>query len=306
MSFVADDALRAEISQKLAPLASSHETNWILEYLQRTQDENTYRQALDHLLARRLANEPLAYIFGEWAFRRFDFAVGPGVLIPRPESEELVEYALSFTEQSVSLMETLFDDGAFNVVDAGAGSGCIGLSYIADLLKDVSEEGFDATAISQKIKLVLIENSALARPYLEKNIAQLRTHLRETQIEIFPQSWVEWPSQPLQVLLGNPPYLSQAEYRACDSGVKDREPQSALTPLDLAQFPDASGPYRELIQLAEKALVPGGFAIFETGPSQDTWLKSQTKKLENFDRVRFYRDMAGKDRFFTMRKKENG
>ncbi len=292
-------------------MGASHEAKWIVAEIEKqleTKENFDLAEAKnlsDKIVERRKCHEPLAYIFGHWAFRSYEFFVGPGALIPRPESEELVEYALSFVEKSETLIEKLFDENGLNIVDAGAGTGCIGLSFVMDLLKDLANEGFDPKDISAKIRLVLIELSPEARAHLEKNIKKYRSELYESRIEVFSGSWLQWPRTQIDLLLSNPPYLTLSELRACDVSVRDFEPSMALMPDDISTFPDASGPYRELFQIADECLSPGGYAIFECGLAQPIALEPLVPALKNFDKLRFYRDMARKDRFLAMRKKES-
>lgn len=289
------------ISGRLSSVGAAHEAKWIADSLSRCPPENRDTK-LENIISRRLKGEPLAYIFGHWAFRDYELAVGPGVLIPRPETEELVEYALSFTEKSVPLMEKLFDDEGLVVADVAAGTGCIGLTFVADLLKDAIDEGFNAADVSKNIHLHFVELSPEARVYLERNIGALKKSLYDTQISIHAGPWSTWKTPRLDLLLSNPPYLNLEELRACDAGVTNFEPSMALMPDDISMFPDASGPYRELCDLARGSLAPGGFALFEIGPSQLNWCRETSKKHKDFDNVRLYKDMAGKERFFYLRK----
>lgn len=302
-------ALHDKISRELQPIGAANESKWIVEEIEKrlARDPSLRAQSIaDSIVARRLKHEPLAYILGEWSFRRYDFFVGPGVLIPRPETEEFVEYALSFTEKSEHLMEKLFGEEGLSIVDAGAGSGCIGLSFVADLLKDLREEAFDMAELSKNIRLTFVERSAEALSYLQKNIVRLAPHLHNTQITLVNKSWKDWPAAPFDLLLSNPPYLSAKELAGCDASVRDFEPATALVPLDVDEFPDASGPYRDLIKLAESNLLPGGYTLFELGQLQPAWLKGLIPSWKNFDNLRLFKDMAQKERFFVMRKKDHG
>lgn len=260
-------------------LGAKHEVRWVLDEMARLSRDASY---LQEVLERRTKGEPLAYIFGHWAFRSHEFHVGPGVLIPRPETEELVDLVL---ERMRARAKTF---SCWHIVDAGAGSGCLGISL-----------QLEAGALQARLntKLTLIELSEQAWTCLEKSRAE---HV--PQARLFKGSWLEWPSERIQVLVSNPPYISGVESDRPDESVAAWEPHSALFPTDLRQFPDASGPYRELIKVAQHCVEPGGIAAFEIGAAQASWISDFVKQNYPLWSGELLADMSGKDRFWIMQR----
>ena len=153
------------------------------------------------LVARRAAGEPLQYILGEWEFFGQRFAVGPGVLIPRPETEMLVELALSNAQCAMR-------NDQLTVVDLCAGSGCVGLSVARHC---------------PGAEVHLIEFSDQAMPYLRKNAAKVpNAHVHHADIFHCQLSIVN-----CQLILANPPYVPTNEIAQLSREVR-REPAMAL------------------------------------------------------------------------------
>jgi release factor glutamine methyltransferase len=284
-SFMSQKAIE-EFLKSMEALGLQHESPWVLEELKRLalapSDSELY---LADLLKRRAQGEPLAYIFGHWAFRSLEFFVGPGVLIPRPETEELVELVLAKLRQKSKSFSQL------KIVDAGAGSGCLGLGlwYEIAILPEFQ---------SVPRKLTLIENSPEAIPFLKKNVEHLKA---QNESEVFEGSWNVWrPEGQIQVLVSNPPYIRGVPDDDADAEVKLFEPHAALYPTDLNRFGDASGPYRELIRLAQWTVEVGGLAAFELGASQAAWIASFVEENYPDWRGQLLKDMSGKDRFWIM------
>lgn len=262
----------------------SHEVNWIWDEALRVNAENPLRVA-ESILSRRLKDEPLAYVLGHWSFRGRDFAVGPGALIPRPETEELVEFALALVKERKKPLR---------VADLGAGSGCLGLGFA---LEKTPRFAADLSTID----LTLVENSARALPWLRQNVDKYRAELAGS-VNIVDKSWTELAGA-FDVILSNPPYLTEVEYSAVSASVKNFEPKSALVPADADRFADASGPYREILEIAARSLVPGGWVGFELGIPQPVYIAGWAQAIGAFEELQILPDMAGKPRFFFGRKK---
>jgi release factor glutamine methyltransferase len=189
----------------------------------------------DELLERRVAREPAAYITGEREFWSLPFAVGPGVLIPRPETETILEEAIR-----------LFPDreAPLKVLDLGTGSGCLLIAF----LKDYS----NAHGVG-------VDRSAEALSWARTNGEALGVADR---IE-----WREggWPAGEgtYDLVLSNPPYLTLAEASELAPEIARYEPASAL----LAGA-DGLNAYRAIAPLIPRYLKPGGRAVFEIGAGQ--------------------------------------
>lgn len=188
-------------------------------------------------LARRKAGEPVAYITGHQDFWEHSFEVGPGVLIPRPETEMLVEAALALAPSPA------------RVLDLGTGSGCLLLSVLAALPKAVGL-GIDASA----------EALALARRNREQLALQSRADLEQST---FQQVSHAAESGPYDLILANPPYIPRAT--PLPTSVVGYEP-------DIALFSGEDGlqAHRECAAVIALRLTSPGWAFIEIGHDQGT------------------------------------
>jgi len=184
---------------------------------------------------RRIAREPLAYIVGRREFWSLDFCVGPGVLVPRPESETLVEEALR-----------IFDDPKADlaVLDLGTGSGCLLLAFLS--------ERPNACGVG-------IDTSVEALHYARANAAQLGLADRATFED---HDWAAGVAGAFDVAFVNPPYLTESELAEAPSELRV-EPHAAL-----AGGPDGLDAYRALAPHLAPALSPDGHAFVEIGRGQ--------------------------------------
>lgn len=212
------------------------------------------------MVARRTSGEPLQYILGKWPFYGRDFFVGKGVLIPRPETEELVEKAIA----------VLKNKPRSTVFDLCAGSGCIGLT----IAKEVPA-----------CDVYLFEKYDAAFGYLCKNAGTLQVpNAHVLQADIFN----DVPPNGMQadLLLSNPPYIPKAELSALQKEVR-REPQTALDGgADGLEF------YRAIQQKWSPFVKKGGMLLMECGDGQgqsvaDLFQSSavQTKVLFDFQNI---------------------
>jgi release factor glutamine methyltransferase len=191
------------------------------------------------LVARRAAREPLQYILGTQAFWKHEFLVTPAVLIPRPETELLVETALELlggVERPV-------------VVDVGTGSGCIALSIAAER----PDAEVHATDVSEPALEVARENAR--RLGLEGRVAFHRGDLLEPVAHLAGR---------LDVVVSNPPYVDPAERDALAPEVRDHEPPTALFAPDPKAYP------ARLASAARRVLRPGGYLVVEIGIGLET------------------------------------
>jgi len=153
--------------------------------------------ALEPLVRRREAREPLAYVLGDWGFRRLTLKTDRRALVPRPETEIAVDRALA----------VIRDVRAPRVLDVGVGSGAIALS-IADEHPDARLTGVDTSA----------EALALARENAER--LGLEVELRQAGIEAAAEGW--------ELVVANPPYVRPEEWDALQPEIRDWEPKAAL------------------------------------------------------------------------------
>jgi release factor glutamine methyltransferase len=188
------------------------------------------------LLRRRLAREPLAYILGFREFWSLNFAVGSGVLIPRPETELLVEEALrSFPDPQAEL----------DVLDLGTGSGCLLLSFLSE------RPGAQGIGVD-------ISNDALA--YAAHNARHLGLSIRAG---FRHGRWAADLSERFDVVFINPPYIVHDDIAKLEPEVAHYEPTGALS-----GGADGLSSYREVARSLQQAVRPGGRAFVEIGHGQ--------------------------------------
>jgi release factor glutamine methyltransferase len=214
-------------------------------------------QALETLIARRASREPLAYIVGERAFYGLSFRVTPAVLIPRPETEHLVEVALNplreaaprgYPGRRLSGGERQ-KSGGERLLDIGTGSGCIAVT----LAKCLPDAKVWATEISEAALEVARENAARHGALVEFRLGDLLAPL-PTELRF-------------EVIVSNPPYIASTEASTLEPEVRDFEPHTAL--FDTAKSGDGLSFYRRLGQEAPARLVAGGLLAVEVGQGQD-------------------------------------
>ncbi len=188
------------------------------------------------LVRRRTAGEPLQYILGEQEFYGFPFRVTPAVLIPRPETEILVEQAV------LAARET--GPRRLRFVDVGTGSGCIAVSFAREIPQ---AEGWAAD--------ISIEALAVARENAARNGVQERVGLLLCDLlEGFA------PRPCFDLVLSNPPYVAVEDAELLPKVVREHEP-----PIALYSGASGLGAYRRLIPQAAARLVPGGRLLLELG-----------------------------------------
>lgn len=227
------------------------------------------------VVRKRSAGEPVAYITGQREFYKATFLVGPGVLIPRPETELLVEEAVEWVKKN-------HPNSNVKILDLGAGSGCISLS----LAKEFSNS-----------EVVAIEKSEKACDFFSKNKDKL--NLSNAQLICADvNTFTGLEKQSFDVVVSNPPYISADDINV-EEAVKKFEPHEAL-------FSNQGG-VEALVQwskLAASLLKPSGLCIFEIGAAQGQVAQKIFKDLNAFSEIRILKDYAGHDRFvFSIKSK---
>ncbi len=217
-------------------------------------------QALQTLCARRLAGEPMAYIMGVREFMGLDFIVSPAVLIPRPDTETLVEKALDFLKDKTSA----------RVLDMGTGSGAIALS----IAHFAPQAQVFASDISQE---------ALA-------IAQVNAEKFKLNVDFRQSNWFDqFCGETFHLIVSNPPYIHKDDHHLQQGDLRF-EPMNALTDYD-----DGLRCYREIIQQAPQYLARGGALYLEHGWDQAASVRELLRQA-GFSEVQSIRDLAGIER----------
>lgn len=235
--------------------------------------------ALRELVKRRTSGEPVAYILGKKDFYKNTFLVNKAVLIPRPETETLVEMAVNFIERRES-------SANLRVLDIGGGSGCIGISLAKEFpgikvtIIEKSKEAADV--ISENIKLNMVNNVTVY-------------NLDADDITGFIEAYAGGKPE-FDLVVSNPPYIAKDDEEV-EENVKKFEPQEAL-------FADDSG-YTYLKNWAQKystLLKDDGMMIFEMGYTQGPTISEHLNQLNIFKSVEIKKDLSAKDRFISMQK----
>ncbi len=222
---------------------------------------------LDAFLALRLSGEPLAYILGSREFYGRDFEVNAHTLIPRPETEHIIEEALAFFDRQGRTGEPV------RFLDLGTGSGCIAVTLAAE------RPAWRGTAL---------DISAGALDTARRNAAAHGAEL-EFLLADFTRP-LPFGEASFDLIVSNPPYISEKEYAELDAGVRDFEPRSALVP-----GPEGMEHPRAVAEAARRLLRPGGLFLMEHG-----WLQGEACRAlcagPAWGHVHTVRDLAGKDR----------
>jgi release factor glutamine methyltransferase len=223
-----------------------------------------------NLIARRAGSEPLQYLTGHQEFFKLDFEVSPDVLIPRPETELIVEIALEFCR----------NDPAPLIADIGTGSGCIAISLLHELPA--------AVAVGTDI-------SRAALNVAQRNAERHRVPGRLTLVESDCFSQVQ-VAKPFSLILSNPPYVSDDELRRVQREVSF-EPHAAL-----AGGPDGLAVIRRLLVEAPPFLRSGGHLVFEIGFGQSKAVE-QLIDRRVWKLLEIRKDLQGIPRTFVLQKK---
>jgi release factor glutamine methyltransferase len=227
--------------------------------------------ALDAMVARRLAGEPLQYVLGRWGFRTLDLFVDRRVLIPRPETEQVVERALI----EVDRLHRADPDRSLTVLDLGTGSGAIALSMAA-------ERDF--------VDVWATDASADALAVARANLAGLGRAAPRVRMEV--GDWFDAVPDALRgqfdVVVSNPPYIGADE--PLPSEVVDWEPRVALV-----AGPRGDEAIEVLFATSRQWLAPGGSLVVEIAPHQRERV-IDLGASHGWDAVDVHPDLSGRDR----------
>lgn len=226
------------------------------------------------LTGRRAAGEPVAYLLGRREFYGLDFTVTPDVLIPRPETEHLIETALA----------TFPADSPIRFADLGTGSGILAVT-LAHLYPNAQGLALDRSA-----------------PALEVARGNARTHGVEGRIAFVEGDFTATiPGGNYDLIIANPPYVTEGEYVRASREVTAFEPKGALV-----SGPDGLDHIRGLLPTALTALAPDGVLLLEIGCGQAEGVKIITSSdCPGFKDFAVIRDLAGHDRVVFLRRAES-
>ena len=223
------------------------------------------QRELENIIFRLQKNEPIQYIRGVAEFCGRNFKVASGVLIPRPETAELVELIVEE------------NPNARRLLDIGTGSGCIAIS----LDKNLPDAKVDAWDISE-------EALAIAR----KNNEELDAQVTFRRQDVFSADGIQGASY--DIIVSNPPYVTETEKTEMEANVLDWEPELALFVPD----EDPLRFYRRIAELGRELLRPGGKLYFEINQAYGQDMIRMIE-MNQYRDVRVIKDIFGKDRILT-------
>ncbi|MFV8359303.1 peptide chain release factor N(5)-glutamine methyltransferase [Flavobacterium sp. LS1P3] len=223
---------------------------------------------------------PVQYLLGKTSFYGLDFEVNENVLIPRPETEELVEWILESQKSKVETSGESLKD--LKILDIGTGSGCIAIS----LAKNLPNATVFAIDVSEKAL-------ATAKTNAENNSVNV-TFINQNILDVVSLSAVEGLGQQFDIIVSNPPYVRNLEKEEIKKNVLDNEPHLALFVAD----DDALIFYKKIAELAQKNLSENGQLYFEINQYLGKEMVDLLEKM-NFATIELRKDIYGNDRMLS-------
>jgi len=257
---------RLEVEYLLGNVLGMNRLELYMAYDRPVKDDE--RDRFRDIYRRRLQHEPLQHIVGTAAFRELELKSDRRALVPRPETEVLVEHAVNFLRERVHP----------RVADLGTGSGVIALS----IAHEVQDANIVAVDISQDALDLASSNARILG--LEDRVDFIEGDMLAVLDGM----------EPFDMIVSNPPYVPSGEIPGLDVEVRDYDPMLALD-----GGPDGLGYLRRLVGEAHRYIVPGGVLILECDHRQAESLVELALTLEVYCDARIERDLAGMKRLFV-------
>lgn len=244
---------------------------WLYLHVSDSLEEHQLKQ-FEALLRRREQRKPVAYLLGHKEFFGLEFQINPHVLIPRPETELLVETAIqwSIINDQLSIVNE-----KFTIVDVGTGSGCIVVALAKHL---------------PAASMIAIDTSPEAL-----SLARLNAERHGAQINFLSGDLLESVVEPVNLIVSNPPYVSRAELAAAMPEVNVYEPRLALDGGE-----DGLEVVRRLLAQAGGKLKPGGALLVEIGSTQGPAVRHLAQLHFSGAIIQIKKDLAGLDRLLVV------
>ncbi len=233
-------------------------------------------EKFQQLVERRCRKEPLAYIVGHREFWSLEFKVNPKVLIPRPETEGVVERLLNLAGDETSEKVIL-------MLDVGTGSGILAIVAALEF---------------PKARITAVDNSGDALEVARENALwhQVAERIEFLEMDLM-RDW-DLPKNDLyDYIFSNPPYIPSRELKQLMPDVRDYEPREALD-----GGPDGLACYRCIVANAFPYLKPGGHLIFEVGDDQAEPVQQSLQAHGGLDEIEIVQDLSGRDRVVSARR----
>ena len=226
------------------------------------------KSQIHNIVERLTTYEPIQYIFGKTDFYGFEFEVNPSVLIPRPETEELVELIVRDYPKRKEL----------EILDVGTGSGCIAITL---------------KKLLNKSQVYALDVSEEALKTAKRNAIRNRAPITFFQKDILtPSETADSIEEEFDIIVSNPPYIMEKEKADMEANVLDYEPSLAL-------FVPDDNPllyYHRITLFAEQKLKKKGYLYFEINSQMGEQVVSMLRMME-FKSIELIQDLSGKDRF---------
>jgi release factor glutamine methyltransferase len=292
-------ALVAEVSEWVG---SRREASWIVEHVEseapgRDRSVETVAVAARELADRRACGEPLQYVLGHWSFREIELTVDRRVLIPRPETEQLVEVALGELRRTVGRSPDRSDRIC---VDLGTGSGAIALSFATEAV-DITgalevwatDRSADALAVARANLSTLVSSNAAG-------VNGARAHVCVATGEWF-DALPENLAGSVDLIASNPPYVARDEFDALDATVREWEPLEALVAGPGSDGTPGLADIESIVRAAPEWLHETGSLVVELAPHQADPAVA-VARLSGFTDATIARDLAGLERMLVARR----
>jgi release factor glutamine methyltransferase len=293
-------ALVAQARGRLDAPLSDHRPEWIVAYAAGVPDaamgpvldrvaDGGVADRVDALTAQVAAGEPVQYVLGRWPFRLLDLVVDPRVLIPRPETEGLVDLALRELRTGDGVGGGGGGGGDVIVADLGTGTGAVALSLAVEGPPTLVVWATDASVAALEVARTNLAALTSAAPRVGG------------RVRLAAGSWFgAFPTElagRLRLVVSNPPYVAAGEWEALDAEVRDHEPVDALVP-----GPTGLEALEHLVDEAPRWLAPTGALILELAPHQAEPLARRARAAASFDEVVAAPDLTGRARYLVARR----
>ena len=239
------------------------------DYVPTFEELNSINQGL----ARRITGAPVAYIIGRKEFWSLEFEVNQSVLIPRPETELLVETVVKLVQRNRM--------SGMKILEIGTGSGAISVALASELKSGL----FFAMDVSRAALAVARKNA--------------RQHGVSSRIFFFCGNLCEPLKDAFDFVISNPPYISEHDYEHLSTDVREFEPKAALI-----AGPEGTEFHRDIINGAVPCIRKGGWLVMEVGYGQREAVERMLRQSEKYDYIGTRCDYAGIDRIIMARRKE--
>ena len=257
-----EDALQRGLNPRDVDLLLSDLIGKPITYLHSHGEHEINSDLLDALLQRRYAGEPLQYIRRKTEFYSREFYVDDRVLIPRPETELVVEVAIERAPR------------AGKVIDIGTGSGCIAISIESE------RTDLQVTGVDRSVSALAV--AALNRARLESRVTLAASDLFDAVRGVF------------DIIVSNPPYVPQSEYDQLATEVRVHEPKMALTP-----GPSGTEIIEKILDQSHARLAANGCVILEVGYGQEDAVR-EIAEIKRYVVEEFLPDLAGIPRVIVL------